>query len=84
MVKNKKHNAVHRLMLFKLKLKYKSRIKNQEKGVQSSMLHETLCNKTWNRDTLFGAGFLITGRHNDETFTIKFGQQYATILYSIV
>lgn len=50
-----KKNAVHRLMLFKLKRKYKSRIKNQEKGVQLSMLHETLRNKTSNRDTLFGA-----------------------------
>lgn len=29
-------------------------------------------------------GSLITGRHSDETFTIKLGQQYATILYSEV
>lgn len=55
MMKHKKHNAVHRLMLFKMKQKYKSRIKNQEKGVQLSILHETLCNKTSNRDKLFGA-----------------------------
>lgn len=87
-MKNKKHNAVYRLMLFKLKRKYKSRIKNQEKGVQLSMLHETLCNKTSNGYAVWGSvalsGFSQNRKRNDETFAIKLGQQYATILYSEV